>query len=154
MSWIVRDLWSSLEADHDQYATLLDKDKLRAFGTINRIADEVGQRYGIILQLNFPPGQYGARLHDLGHRDLSMIVQRGKEEFDPVSEEEVKKVFGRLNPMGFEPLKRDQEGFKALLADGRIDCLPGGVHVWCDITQSVLDILDWLFVNAYGLKPS
>jgi hypothetical protein len=82
-----------------------------------------------------------------------MLVHRGKEKFDPVSEAEVKKVFDQLNPLGFEPLKRNDEGFKAQLSDGRIDCLPGGVHLWCEITPQVLKVLDWLCTNAYGLKP-
>ncbi len=82
-----------------------------------------------------------------------MLVQRGQEKFDHVSEAEVKKVFERLNPVGFEPLKRNQEGFKTQLPEGRIDCLPGGVHLWCEITPEVLEVLDWLFMNAYGLKP-
>ena len=152
MSWIVRDLWSSLEAGRDEYAKLLDNDKLRAYEIINRIASEVGQRYGILLLLNFPPGHYSPRLLDLGHRDLSMLVQRGREKFDHVSEAEVKKIFEHLNPIGFESLKRSQEGFKAQLSSGRIDCLPGGVHLWCEITPEILEVLDWLFTNAYGLK--
>jgi hypothetical protein len=133
---------------------LLDNDKLRAFGIINRIAYEVGQRFGIVLQLNFPPGRLGPGVLDLGHRDLSILVHRGQEKFDPVSEDEVKRVFERLTPLGFEPLKPNQDGFKVQFSDGRIDCLPGGVHLWCEITPEVLRVLDWLFTNAYGLKPT
>jgi hypothetical protein len=92
-------------------------------------------------------------VQDLGHRDLSILVHRGQEKFDPVSEEDVKRVFEQLNPLSFEPLKRNQEGFKAQFSDGRIDCLPGGVHLWCEITPKVLHFLDWLFANAYDLKP-
>jgi len=133
---------------------LLDNDKLRAFGIINRIAYEVGQRFGIVLQLNFPPGRLGPGVLDLGHRDLSILVHRGQEKFDSVSEDEVKRVFERLTPLGFEPLKPNQDGFKVQFSDGRIDCLPGGVHLWCEITPEVLRVLDWLFTNAYGLKPT
>ncbi len=153
MSWILRDLWSTLEARRDEYAALVDTNRIRAFEVVSRIAYEVGQRYGVLLQLNFPPGQYGPRLKDLGHRDLSMLVQRGTDKFEPVSENEVKRMFEPLNPKSFEPLKRGQEGFKAQLTEGRIDCLPGGVHLWCQITTEILEILDWLFANAYGLGP-
>ncbi len=153
MSWIVRDLWSSLESRQDEYAALLDNNKIRAFGIINRIAAEVGQRYGVLLQLNFPPGHDSPRVLGLGHRDLSMLVYRDREKFSPVSEAEVKRIFEPLNLLAFEPLKLDQEGFKVRLSNGRIDCLPGGVHIWCEITPEVLRALDWLFANAYGLKP-
>jgi len=153
LSWIVRDLWSSLESRQDEYAALLDNNKIRAFGIINRIAAEVGQRYGVLLQLNFPPGHDSPRVLGLGHRDLSMLVYRDREKFSPVSEAEVKRIFEPLNLLAFEPLKLDQEGFKVRLSNGRIDCLPGGVHIWCEITPEVLRALDWLFANAYGLKP-
>jgi len=153
LSWIVRDLWSSLETRQDECAALLDNDKIRAFGIINRIAAEVGQRYGVLLQLNFPPGHDSPRVSGLGHRDLSMLVYRDREKFRPVSEAEVKKVFDLLKPLSFEPLNRGQEGFKVRLSNGRIDCLPGGVHLWCDITPDILRVLDWLFPNAYGLRP-
>ncbi len=153
MSWIVRDLWSSLEARQADYATLLDTDKIRAFEIISGIAFDIGQRYGVLLQLNFPPGRYSPRLSGLGHRDLSILVQRGREKFETVSEAEVKEVFAKLGPLRFEAAKRGQEGFKAQFSDGRIDCLPGGVHLWCEITPEILDVLDWLFTNAYGLTP-
>jgi hypothetical protein len=91
---------------------------------------------------------------DLGHRDLSILVHRGQERFNSVSEEDVKRVFEQLNPLSFEPLKRDQDGFKVQFSDGRIDCLAGGVHLWCEITLEVLEALDWLFTNAYGLTPA
>ena len=83
-----------------------------------------------------------------------MLVQRGKEKFEPVSENEVKKVFEQLNPKSFEPLKSGQEGFKVPLSDGIIDCLPSGVHLWCEVTPEILDVLDWLFTNAYGIRPT
>jgi hypothetical protein len=104
--------------------------------------------------LNFPPGHLSPRVLGLGHRNLSVLVYRSREKFSPVSEAEVKKVFELLNPSGFEPMKRGQEGFKVRLSDGRIDCLPGGVHLWCEITPNVLRVLDWLFTNAYGLSPT
>ena len=154
MSWIVRDLWSSLGTRQDEYAALLDNDKIRAFGIINRIAAEVGQRYGVLLQLNFPPGHDSPHVLGLGHRDLSMLVYRDREKFIPVSEAEVKRAFEPLKPLAFEPLKVNQEGFKMRLSNGRIDCLPGGVHLWCEITPDVLRALDRLFANAYGLKPA
>lgn len=154
MSWIVRDLWSKLEAQQSDYSNLLDSDKLRAFEIINRIAQEVGQRYRVLLQVNFPPGQYGPRVQNLGHRDLSILAHQGRKKFEPTSDSEIEKVFMQLSPLGFDPLKPGQDGFRARLVEGRIDCLPSGVHLWCEITPKVLEVLDWLFTNEYGLKTS
>ena len=154
MSWIIRDLWSTLESKQNQYAPLLDTNKVRAFEVINGIAREVGQRHRVLLQLNFPPGQQGPSLNALGHRDLSLIIHRGREEFEGVSETEVKKFFLPLEPLSFEPMQRDQQGFMVRLSNGRIDCLPGAVHLWSEITPEILDVLDALFRKAYGLGPS
>lgn len=154
MSWIIRDLWSTLESRQNQYAPLLDTNKVGAFEVINRIAYEVGLRHHVLLQLNFPPGQRGLGLNALGHRDLSLIIHRGREKFEGVSETEVKKFFLPLEPLSFEPMKRDQQGFVVRLSNGRIDCLPGAVHLWCEITPKILDALDALFRKAYGLGPS
>ena len=81
-----------------------------------------------------------------------MIVYRDRHKFDLVSEDEVKSAFQPLSPSSFDPLKHDYEGFKVSLSTGRIDCLPGAIHLWCEITPTVLQILDWVFTNAYDRK--
>lgn len=154
MSWIIRDLWSTLESRQNQYATFLATSKVRAYEVINGIAYEVGQQHQVLLQLNFPPGQQDLSLNAIGHRDLSLIIHRGREKFGGVSEAEVKKIFLPLEPRSFEPMNRDQEGFRVRLSNGRIDCLPGAVHLWCEITPEILLVLDALFMKAYGLEPS
>lgn len=134
--------------------TFLQDERIEGFEAINRIASEVGGRWGVFLQLNFPPGSEKSGSAGLGHRNLTMLVYRDRKKFDPVSEEDVKKKFAVLNPLAFDTTGFGYEGFRARLPTGRIDCLPGGVHLWCEITPDVLQVLDWLFTNAYGLKRS
>lgn len=152
MSWIVRDLWKALEERQAEYETLLAQRKLQAFEVINRIASEVGERHGIFLQVNFPPGRSLTNIKDQGRRDLSLLVYRDRKSFQGIAEEELKKAFQPLNPLSFDSAGFGYEGFKVRLASGRIDCLPGGVHLWCDITPDVLQFLDWLFEHAYQMK--
>ncbi len=154
MSWIVKDLWSKLEAGQGDYARLLDNDKFRAFEAINSIAHQVGESYGVLLQLNFPPGHYGLEVQNLGHRDLSILAYQGRKHFESTSEKEIETVFNSLGPLGFDSLRPGHDGFRARLVNGRIDCLPSGVHLWCEITPNVMEVLDWLFTKEYGLKPS
>jgi len=82
-----------------------------------------------------------------------MIVYRDRRRFDHRSEAEVKDAFQPLSPRGFESVKHDQEGFKVALADGRIDCLPGAMHLWCELAPNVLQVLDWVFTNVYDRRP-
>jgi len=155
LSWIIKDLWKNLELRQSEYANFLnDDDKITAYQILNRIAFDVGTKWGVFLQLNFPPGQSRFSSSNLGHRNLTMLVFRDRKKFTDVSESEVKHAFDPLNPTAVDSAGFCYEGFRVGLSNGRIDCLPGGVHLWCEITPQILDVLDWLFTNAYGMKRS
>ncbi len=153
MSWIIKDLWKALESKRVQYEDLLGEDTIKAFEIVNQIASELGGRWGVFIQLNFPPGHRKPTISSLGHRDLTLLVYRDRKKFVSVSESEVKHAFGPLNPLSFDSAGFGYEGFRVRLPAGRIDCLPGGVHVWCEITPEVLRFLDWLFTRAYEMEP-
>lgn len=153
MSWIIKDLWKSLELRESEYTNFInDDDRITAYEIINGIASDVGTKWGVFLQLNFPPGQSGVNSSNLGHRNLTMLVFRDRKKFADVSESEVKHAFDPLKPTAIDDSGFGYEGFRVRLSNGRIDCLPGGVHLWCEITPEVLEVLDWLFTNAYGMK--
>ncbi len=154
MSWIVRDLWDTLEKRRGEFESLWKDHTLRAFETMNWIASEVGERWGVLIQINFPPGQERPDATRIGHRNLSVLVDKNRKRFESVTEDEVKKAAQRMSPLSFDPARFGHEGFRAKIASGQIDCLPSGIHLWCGITPEVLDFLDWIFVNGYGLKPT
>ena len=154
MSWIIKDLWKTLELHQSEYAHFMnDDDRITAYEIVNRIASDVGSKWGVFLQLNFPPGQPRLSSSDLGHRNLTMLVFRDRKKFTDVSESEVKQAFDPLKPIAIDNAGFGYEGFRVRLSNGRIDCLPGGVHLWSEITPQTLRVLDWLFTNAYSLKP-
>ena len=127
---------------------------MRAFETINWIASEVGDRWGVLIQINFPPGQERPEAARIGRRNLTILVDKNRKKFDTLTEEDARQAIQPLGPKSFDPARFGHEGFRATLLTGRIDCLPSGVHLWCDITPEVLQFLDWIFVNGYGLKPA
>jgi hypothetical protein len=126
---------------------------IRAYEIINRIAFEVGQRWEVFLQLNFPPGREPPGSVGLGHRDITILVRRDRTKFETASQSEVKEAFEQLGPLSFDEARFGYEGFRVQLSSGMIDCLPGGIHLWCEITPAVLQVLDWLFPKAYELNP-
>ena len=154
MSWIVKDLWDTLDERRDEFQSLWQDRTLRAFETINWIASEVGGRWGVLIQINFPPGQERPDVTRIGHRNLSILVNKNRKKFESVTQDEVKQAAQQMNPLSFDPARFGHEGFRARIASGQIDCLPSGVHLWCNITPEVLDFLDWIFENGYGLKPA
>jgi hypothetical protein len=156
LSWIIKDLWKNLELRQSEYANLLkdDNDRITAFGILNRIASDVGTKWGLFLQLNFPPGHPRPSLSNLGHGNLTMLVFRDRKKFTNVSESEIRHAFDPLKPTSIDAAGFGYEGFRVRFSNGRIDCLPGGVHLWCEITPEILDVLDWLFTNAYDMKQA
>ncbi|HZY47875.1 MAG TPA: hypothetical protein VFE96_08785 [Candidatus Bathyarchaeia archaeon] len=153
MSWIVKDLWETLDNRRGEFEALWADRSLRAFETINWIASGVGERWGVLIQINFPPGQERPDVSRIGRRNVSILVDKNKKRFETISEEDIKKAVQSLNPRSFDPARFGQEGFRANLASGRIDCLASGVHLWCDITPEILEFLDWIFVTGYSLSP-
>jgi hypothetical protein len=154
LSWIIKDLWKTLELRQSEYANLLENnDEIKAFEIINRIASDVGTKWKVFLQLNFPPGEPQLSSSNLGHRNLTMLVFRDRKKFMNISESQIRHAFDPLNPTAIDSTGFGYEGFRVRLSNGRIDCLPGGVHLWCEITPQVLEVLDWLFTNAYEMKP-
>jgi hypothetical protein len=154
VSWIVKDLWDTLDQRREEYESLWHDRTLRAFETINWIASEVGERWGVLIQINFPPGQEKPETARIGHRNVSILVDKNRKRFETITEDDVIRALQPLNPRAIDPARFGHEGFRANLATGRVDCLPSGIHLWCDITPEVLDFLDWIFVNGYGLKPA
>jgi hypothetical protein len=153
LSWIIKDLWKNLELRQSEYANFMnDDDRITAYEIVNRIASDVGTKWEVFLQLNFPPGQSSFSVSNLGHRNLTVLAFRDRKKFANVSESDVKLAFDPLNPTAIDSAGFGYEGFRVRLSNGRIDCLPGGVHLWCEITSQVLEVLDWLFTNAYGVK--
>jgi hypothetical protein len=152
VSWIVKDLWDTLDKRRGEYESLWRDRTLRGFETINWIASEVGERYGVLLQINFPPGQERPDADRVGHRNLSILVDKNRKKFETVTEDEVRQAAQQMNPLSFDPARFGHEGFRAKLPSGQIDCLPSAVHLWCNITPEVLGFLDWIFVNGYGLS--
>src|ERR1700758_1131907 len=131
-----------------------DGNSMTAYEVINRIASDVGAKWSVFIQLNFPPGQSKLSSSGLGHRNLTVLVFRERKKFTNVSEAEVKHAFDQLNPIAIDSAGFGYEGFRVRFSDGRIDCLPGGVHLWCEITPQVLEVLDRLFTNAYGIRQT
>ena len=148
MSWIIHDLQKTLR---ERSGSIRGLDKMSAFQAINQISAEVGRRHGVFLQVNFPVGQ-AIDLENLGNRDLSILVYRDRKKFEGITEQDLKDACRKLSPVSFDDAGFGWEGLRVKLASGRIDCLPGGVHLWCEITPAVLEFLDWLFVHGYQLR--
>ncbi len=126
---------------------------MQAFEIINRVASEVGAKHRVFLQVNFPAGGPLPKTGDIGRRDISLLVYRDRKQFQGLTEQDLKEAFQPLRPISFESAGFGYEGFRVRIPTGRIDCLPGGVHLWCRITNDVLQFLDWLFEHAYQMKP-
>src|SRR2546425_5516167 len=146
MSWIVNDLWRELDEHRARYAPPATS-SLKAFGMINDIAGRVGARWGLVVQVNFPAGARNLR-ESVGRENLSLLIEPGRKKFEHSTEAEVRRQLEVLGFSKVEPIGSGYEGCQAMADCCRIECLPGGVHIWCTIIPLVLDFLDWIFTNT------
>jgi hypothetical protein len=147
MSVIVKELWNELDQRRTEYESLFLTNKFEAYSLINNIASEIGKKYGVVLQINIPPGQ--SFTSKIGRNGLTILVERNRENFLHVSTDQVEQALERLQPLKIEPIRAGDIGFRVQLPTGQLHCLPSGIHLWCEITPSILKFLDWIFQNEY-----
>jgi hypothetical protein len=47
----------------------------------------------------------------------------------------------------------DKEGVRITIAEGRLEILPGSIHLWCNVEKDgVKEFVDWLFENVYNFS--
>jgi hypothetical protein len=48
-----------------------------------------------------------------------------------------------------------KEGVRVTIAAGRLEILPGSIHLWCNVeNDGVKEYVDWLFENVYSFDKN
>ena len=151
---ITQDLQSTLRTDLAQIKFLLKKNPALGYTTITQKGHQVGEKYGIRLVVNFPhEGKINE--HEMyGKRDLSFIIDQTKTRF-PIQRDVIKQKAQELivNVKTQDAyMYENKEGVRLLFEGGRIDILPHSLHVWCEFTENVTKLCDWLLKEVYLLE--
>ena len=144
-----------IEKNKDKMESISRSNPNKAFVQINQIASSVSAKYGVILQLHFPDSRKITDTNSYGTENLSIVVDPQRKRF-PIPRDSIKE---RAREFLGEVETKDaymyegKEGAKVFLQNGRIDILPGSLHIWCQIDNNIRKFVDWLLIYCYGVKP-
>jgi len=152
-SALVEELRSNMHNNRNALYIILKKSPTIAYQKINDLAGFTGSRYNLNLQLHFPDSK---KIHDIdsyGTENLGIVVDKFRRTF-PIPREDIKRkaieVIGNNIQAQDAYMYEGKEGIKLVLENGRIEILPGSIHLWCNVEEKKIQIFcDWLLQNVY-----
>lgn len=131
--------------------SMAKKNPHMAYQKINELALFVGSRHNINLQLHFPVPARLAEVDSYGTENIGIVVDKFRRTF-PVPRELVKKkaeetIKGAKAQDAY--MYEGKEGAKVVMPQGRLEVLPGSIHLWCAVDEQVRSYADWLMENVY-----
>lgn len=152
---MLHDIKLQIEKNKDAMESASKSNPNRAFSQINQIASSVSVKYGVILQLHFPDSTKITNINSYGTENLSIVVDPQRKRF-PIPKDSIKEkaeeFLGKVETKDAY-MYEGKEGAKIFLHNGRIDILPGSLHIWCQIDNNIRKFVDWLLIYCYDVKP-
>jgi hypothetical protein len=132
---------------------ILNRSPNVAYQKINELALFVGSRYNLSLQLHFPDSKKISDIDSYGTENIGIVVDKFRKTF-PIPREEIKymaiEILGDNVQAHDAYMYEGKEGVKIILENGRIEVLPGSVHMWCKVDdEKIKNYVDWLMQNIY-----
>ncbi|MFZ0327153.1 MAG: hypothetical protein WBQ25_18080 [Nitrososphaeraceae archaeon] len=141
----------NLKVNEESLKTLLRRSPNLAYAKINELARFIGSRYQLDLRLQFPEQSKLFDVCSYGTENIGLIINKFRKTF-PIPREEVKlhaiKVLGDVQVQDAY-MYEGKEGVRVITQNGRMEVLPGSVHLWCKIDQPVKSYVDWLMDMVY-----
>ncbi len=148
---IMNDLNTMIDKHKDTLKSI--KNQYRIYTELIRLANIVGDKYSINIQLNFP---YPEKLRDYdsyGRENITIVIDKHRKQF-PINREEIKKkalsIFDNVS-IKDAYMYEGKEGLKIFFDDGRVDILPGSLHIWKRIDDKIEEFCNWLMDACYKL---
>jgi hypothetical protein len=150
-STIHSDLLYNLSYHRSKLEKDLAKSPNVAYQQINQISSFVGSRFQVSLQLHFPNSSKIRDVNSYGTENIGIVVDKFRKTF-PISREIIKQkareTLGLIKALDAY-MYEGKEGLKIIMDSGRIEILPGSVHLWCCIDENVKIFMDWLMDEIY-----
>lgn len=150
---LFEELRRNIVANSKNLQRILNRSPNLAYQKINELAIFVGSRYNLSLQLHFPNSKKISDIDSYGTENIGIVVDKFRKTF-PIPREEVKhmaiEVLGNNVQAHDAYMYEGKEGVKIILENGRIEVLPGSIHLWCKVDDEKLkNYVDWLMQNVY-----
>ena len=162
MKKIFESLEKEIKKNKDRFEELKTTNKFLLYNELNRIAYDIGKKNDFILQINFLSNIELNDIDKFGKRNLTIMK---KSAFESIASGKNKRKFMNLT---IEKLKdktteiidkseikkifkyEGKEGYRIILQSGRIEILPGVILIWCDITDKIIELIEWIFKFEYS----
>jgi hypothetical protein len=130
---------------------LLKKRPKDAYNLLNQLSEFTGSRHQVVLNLHFPNSKKIYDVESYGTENLGMVVDKFRKTF-PIPREIIKQkaieILGEVTPQDAY-MYEGKEGLKILTPKGRIELLPGSIHLWCKIDENLKEFCDWLMQEVF-----
>ncbi|WP_337863345.1 hypothetical protein [Nitrososphaera sp.] len=158
-SALMEEFRSNVAQNRDALAAIAKKSPHAAYQKVNELALFVGGRHGVNLQLHFPVPAKVTDVDSYGTENIGLVVDKFRRTF-PIPREQVKGKAAEMLQPGAQAqdayMYEGKEGVKVILPDGkgRLEILPGSIHLWCKVDDPVRKYADWLMENVYLCRPT
>lgn len=149
-SKILEDLKFNLDTNRSFFEKILKKNPSLVYSKVNEIAQFVGSRYGIELRIHFPDPAKIYAVDSYGKENIGIVVDRFKKNFS-LPREIIKTKAIETIPHATASdayMYEGKEGVRISFKQGRIELLPGSIHIWCTLDREIEDYINWLFNNV------
>ena len=155
------DLLYNIKYHNNEILQALKKSPNSAYQYVNQLSEFTGSRYNVTLNLHFPDPKKIYDVENYGKENLGLVVDKFRKKF-PIPRDTIKQkameLLGNVTPQDAY-MYEGKEGLKILSPQGRIEILPGSIHLWCRIDENLIKFCDWLMqqvllVNENGSKES
>lgn len=145
------DLLFNIKFHDKQIKESLKKNPNLAYQLLNQLSEFTGSRYHVNLNLHFPDSKKIYDVEDYGTENLSMVIDKFRKTF-PIPRDSIKQkaveFLGDVNPQDAY-MYEGKEGLKILTPEGRIELLPGSIHLWCKVDENLKQFCDWIMQEVF-----
>lgn len=149
-SKILEDLKFNLDTNRSFFEKILKKNPSLVYSKVNEIAQFVGSRYGIELRIHFPDPAKIYVIDSYGKENIGIVVDRFKKNFSIPREKIKSKAIETIRDATASDayMYEGKEGVRISFKQGRIELLPGSIHIWCTLDREIEDYINWIFNNV------
>ena len=152
-SVLIEELRSNISINRDNLHRILRRSPNLAYQKLNELALFTGSRYNLNLQLHFPDPKKISDIDSYGTENIGIVVDKFRRSFS-IPREEIKRMaiefIGDNVQANDAYMYEGKEGVKVLLENGRMEILPGSIHLWCKVDNTkIINYVDWLSQNVY-----
>ena len=153
-SKIMEDLQFNFNTNRIFFEKYKKKNPSLVYSKINEIAHFVGSRYGIDLRIHFPDPAKIYLFDSYGKENIGIVVDRFKKNFSLPREIIKSKAIETIQDANASDayMYEGKEGVRILFKQGRIELLPGSIHIWSIVDDEIENYVNWIFNNVL-VKP-